>query len=465
MNLRGTFTHRCARAASRFAPSSPSGYPIPVERPRGRSCCARRAGTTCGRRTSTSWSTSRASRRSSRSSIRSDDPNLETDVQFGVTQRAGRASTCGTRPASPRPTPTSQGRWYSLEHVFVVEPGEAALPQPPIAARRAASGRRSWCWSASPEPPAQYAAVRGVHSFSDDVHSVVHRASEPGSPMIVHLIDGTYELFRHFYGAAAVHQGRGPAVRRRRRRAAARCSQMIEQGATHVGVATDHVIESFRNDLWPGYKTGDGIEPALWAQFHPLEEALAAMGVAVWPMVELEADDALAVGRAARRGRRRACREGLHLDARQGPRAVRARRPRRAGRPQAASRSATTAACARSSASSRRCIPDYPRARRRRGRRLSGHPGHRRGRRGAARSNRHGPIEDFPARGARRASASSRCCSRTSRRCAPTRRCSTTSRQLRWRGPTPAFAAWAERMNAPRLAQRAAAAATRAASS
>ena len=69
---------------------------------------------------------------------------------------------------------------------------------------------------------------------------------------------------------------------------------MIESGATHVGVATDHVIESFRNDLWPGYKTGDGIEPALRAQFHPLEEALAAMGVAVWPMVELEADDALA---------------------------------------------------------------------------------------------------------------------------------------------------------------------------
>ena len=70
--------------------------------------------------------------------------------------------------------------------------------------------------------------------------------------------------------------------------------QMIEEGATHLGVATDHVIESFRNDLWPGYKTGEGIEPALLAQFHPLEKALAAMGVAVWPMIELEADDALA---------------------------------------------------------------------------------------------------------------------------------------------------------------------------
>jgi len=70
--------------------------------------------------------------------------------------------------------------------------------------------------------------------------------------------------------------------------------QMVEEGATHIGVATDHVIESFRNQLWDGYKTGDGIEPTLWAQFHPLEEALTAMGVAVWPMIELEADDGLA---------------------------------------------------------------------------------------------------------------------------------------------------------------------------
>ncbi|MEO5739572.1 MAG: 5'-3' exonuclease H3TH domain-containing protein [Vicinamibacterales bacterium] len=71
-------------------------------------------------------------------------------------------------------------------------------------------------------------------------------------------------------------------------------AQMLEEGATHIAVATDHVIESFRNELWPGYKTGEGIDPALWAQFHPLEESLAAMGVTVWPMVELEADDALA---------------------------------------------------------------------------------------------------------------------------------------------------------------------------
>jgi 5'-3' exonuclease len=111
--------------------------------------------------------------------------------------------------------------------------------------------------------------------------------------MIIHLIDGTYELFRHFYGIRRFSKDGDPplgAVAGVLRTVL----QMIEGGATHIGVATDHVIESFRNGLWPGYKTGAGIEPALWAQFHPLEEALAAMGVVVWPMVELEADDALA---------------------------------------------------------------------------------------------------------------------------------------------------------------------------
>ena len=111
--------------------------------------------------------------------------------------------------------------------------------------------------------------------------------------MIVHLVDGTYELFRHFYGLRRFTKGKdrpfGAVVG-----VLQTLLQMFEEKATHVGVATDHVIESFRNDLWAGYKTGDGIEPALFAQFHPLEEALAAMGVAVWPMVELEADDALA---------------------------------------------------------------------------------------------------------------------------------------------------------------------------
>ncbi|MGQ0647827.1 MAG: 5'-3' exonuclease [Gemmatimonadaceae bacterium] len=110
--------------------------------------------------------------------------------------------------------------------------------------------------------------------------------------MIVHLVDGTDELFRHFYGIRRGQTSDPPlgAVAGVLHTVA----QMLEGGATHIGVATDHVIESFRNDLWPGYKTGDSIEPVLKAQFHPLEEALAAMGVTVWPMVELEADDALA---------------------------------------------------------------------------------------------------------------------------------------------------------------------------
>jgi 5'-3' exonuclease len=115
----------------------------------------------------------------------------------------------------------------------------------------------------------------------------------PSDGVIVHLIDGTYELFRHFYGLRRFSKGEdrpfGAVIG-----VLNTVLQMIETGATHVGVATDHVIESFRNALWPGYKNGDGIERALLAQFHPLEEALAAMGVAVWPMIELEADDALA---------------------------------------------------------------------------------------------------------------------------------------------------------------------------
>jgi 5'-3' exonuclease len=111
--------------------------------------------------------------------------------------------------------------------------------------------------------------------------------------MVVHLVDGTYELFRHFYG-------RRSGGRRDDQPFGAAAGvlhtvlQLLEGGATHVGVATDHVIESFRNGLWPGYRTGAGVDPALKAQFGPLEEALADMGVVVWPMVELEADDALA---------------------------------------------------------------------------------------------------------------------------------------------------------------------------
>ena len=111
--------------------------------------------------------------------------------------------------------------------------------------------------------------------------------------VIVHLVDGTYELFRHFFGLRRFSDGK------ERRFGAVvgvlnTVMQMIDEGATHLGVATDHVIESFRNGLWSGYKTGDGIDPALLAQFEPLEDALRAMGIPVWAMIELEADDALA---------------------------------------------------------------------------------------------------------------------------------------------------------------------------
>ncbi len=111
--------------------------------------------------------------------------------------------------------------------------------------------------------------------------------------MDVHLVDGTYELFRHFYAVPSARDAEGREVGAVRG-VVASVRGMIDGGARHLGVATDHVIESFRNDLWPGYKTGEGIDPSLLAQFPLLEEALTALGVVVWPMVEFEADDALA---------------------------------------------------------------------------------------------------------------------------------------------------------------------------
>jgi 5'-3' exonuclease len=111
--------------------------------------------------------------------------------------------------------------------------------------------------------------------------------------VIVHLLDGTYELFRHFYGNRN-RDTKGDRPFGAVAGVLGTVAQMLDGGATHIGVATDHVIESFRNNLWPGYKTSEGMEPALLAQFHPLEDALVAMGVATWPMIDLEADDALA---------------------------------------------------------------------------------------------------------------------------------------------------------------------------
>jgi 5'-3' exonuclease len=114
----------------------------------------------------------------------------------------------------------------------------------------------------------------------------------------VHLVDGTYELFRYFMSPGAAFDRSTPPELRAVRGVVGSILGMLEGGATHLGVATDHVIESFRNALWPGYKTGEGMDPVLYAQFEPLEEALRALGVAVWPMVEFEADDALAAAAA-----------------------------------------------------------------------------------------------------------------------------------------------------------------------
>jgi 5'-3' exonuclease len=122
--------------------------------------------------------------------------------------------------------------------------------------------------------------------------------------MDVHLIDGTYELFRHFFAVPSAKDANGQEIGAVRGVLTSVLS-MIERGATHVGVATDHVVESFRNDLYPGYKTAEGVDSELLSQFPVLEEALAAMGVVVWPMVEFEADDAMAsaAAKAAKDGR------------------------------------------------------------------------------------------------------------------------------------------------------------------
>jgi len=114
----------------------------------------------------------------------------------------------------------------------------------------------------------------------------------------VHLLDGTYELFRHFFGVPSHRNGAGQEIAATRG-VLSSVLAMVGEGVTHIGVATDHVIESWRNDLWPGYKDGTGVDPELKSQFTLLEDALVAMGVAVWPMVEDEADDALASAAAA----------------------------------------------------------------------------------------------------------------------------------------------------------------------
>jgi 5'-3' exonuclease len=267
--------------------------------------------------------------------------------------------------------------------------------------------------------------------------------------MIVHLIDGTYELFRQFYGLRRFNKGEdrpsGAVIG-----VLNTVLQMIEEGATHLGVATDHVIESFRNRLWSGYKTGEGIDPALWAQFHPLEESLAAMGVAVWPMVELEADDALAsAARIAAQDQRseKVCIWTPDKDLAQcvqGDRVVQVDRKTRQIRNAAAVRDKFGV--------EPKFIPDFLALV---GDSADGYPGIAGiGRVSAARLiGSYGPIEDFPPNvlGDRRELALLFKTLATLKSDAPL---FGSVDELRWRGPTASFAAAAERLGDARLVAR-----------
>ena len=274
--------------------------------------------------------------------------------------------------------------------------------------------------------------------------------------MIVHLLDGTYELFRHFYGLRSFNKGKDKPLGAVAG-VLAGVLEMIEQGATHLGVATDHVIESFRNDLWSGYKTGAGIDRVLRAQFTPLEEALVAMGVTVWPMVELEADDALASAArvaAASRAVDKVCIWTPDKDLAQcvrGDRVVQVDRRSRKIRDEAGVVEKFGVAPA--------LIPDYLALV---GDAADGYPGVTGiGAVTAAQLlNRYGAIEAFPATvlGERRERALLFKTLATLRDDAPLFR---TVDTLRWRGPAADFAAWTARMEAPRLLERATKAAAR----
>jgi 5'-3' exonuclease len=277
--------------------------------------------------------------------------------------------------------------------------------------------------------------------------------------VIIHLIDGTYELFRHFYGLRRFTKGKdrpyGAVIG-----VLQTVLQMIEngdpvkgsasRGPTYLGVATDHVIESFRNRLWPDYKTGAGIEPALLAQFHPLEEALAAMGVVVWPMIELEADDALASAAYLASKDKKVEKVAIWTPDKDLAQCVRGTRVVQIDGRRKIIRDA--AGIREKFGVDPPLIPDllalvgdaadgYP-----------GIPGI--GARTAAQLlNRYGRIENFPSNilGEQRDLALLFKKLATLRTDAPLFKKVET---LRWRGPTPAFAAWVEKMKVPQLVQR-----------
>lgn len=265
----------------------------------------------------------------------------------------------------------------------------------------------------------------------------------------VHLIDGTYELFRHFYGLRRFNNGNdrpyGAVIG-----VLTTVLQMIERGATHLGVATDHVIESFRNALWPGYKTGDGIEPALLAQFRPLEEALAAMGVALWPMTEFEADDALAAAAEIAAADPRVERVCIWTPDKDLAQCVRGERIVQVDRRSQKVRDA--AGVREKFGVEPGLIPDFLALV---GDSADGYPGIPKiGPVGAARLlNKHGIIENFPPT----VLGDQHQLALLFKRLATLRTDAPVSRsidELRWRGPTSAFSGYAERIGEPRLLRR-----------
>ena len=270
-------------------------------------------------------------------------------------------------------------------------------------------------------------------------------------PMIVHLLDGTYELFRHFYGQRRFNEGKDKPFG-----AVAgvlhTVLETIETGATHLGVATDHVIESFRNDLWPGYKTSAGVERALLAQFHPLEDALAAMGVVVWPMVELEADDALASAARIAAEDDRVERVSIWTPDKDLAQCVRGDRVVQVDR---RGKKILDAAAVRAKFGvGPELIPDYLALV---GDAADGYPGIPGiGAKTAARLlNRYGRLEEFPAEAL---GEDDRALALRFKELATLRTDAPLFRdvdELRWRGPTAGFAAWAERIGDARLLERA----------
>jgi 5'-3' exonuclease len=274
--------------------------------------------------------------------------------------------------------------------------------------------------------------------------------------MIVHLIDGTYELFRHFYGLRSFNKGKdkrfGAVVG-----VLHGVLQMIEEDATHLGVATDHVIESFRNDLWPDYKTGEGIERVLRAQFQPLEEALVSMGIAVWPMIELEADDALASAAHLADADPRVQKVCIWTPDKDLAQCVREDRVVQIDRRAKVIRDAI--AVRKKFGVSPIHIPDFLALV---GDSADGYPGISGiGKTDAARLlNQYGPIEDFPEKvlGGRREKALLFKRLATLRTDAPL---FSDVDQLRWRGPTSAFGELTTKLGDPRLLTRANAAAAK----